>query len=558
MSRLARWIGRFGGSERTPAAPPAVDAAAATAHAATLERAAQALRARAFADAAVEYRRAIEMRHDDAAAHCGLGVASMKLGEDEDAADSFQLAAHFGEDYAEPHYNLALLAQRHGDLPAAMAHLERALARNPGYAEAHNLLGACRLAAGDVDGALTALRQAVKLAPDNAHFQSNLGYVLLRDLGDAAGGAAHLETAMRLNGDDPAIQCNYCTLLSQQGRLDEVIAICDRLLEVDPGLEEARLNRGLARLKLERYAEAWPDYEARRRTRSNYLPRPYAFPEWRGEPLSGKTVLVYAEQGLGDEIMFASCLPDLASQAARCIVDCSPRLTALFARSFPFAQVHGAVQTDGDCEWLRPLAPVDYQSAAGSLPGFFRRRREDFPAHDGYLRADPARVAHWRTRFAADAPARRIGLAWRGGMASTRRRERSLELAALASLWQVPDVRFVSLQHDATADEVAAFTARNGLALDHDAQVLADLDETAALISALDLVITVCSANVHLAGALGRPAWVMVPVVAEWRYLAAGERMAWYPSVRLFRQAQAGEWVPVIDAVARALTEGGA
>ena len=559
MSFFSRLRARF---ERDQ--PPAVTAAAeparvpsGEAYADAAQRGQRALDARDYATAIDCFRAAVDYKHDDADAYCGLGVAHMKLQQYEDAADCFQMALHFRETDAEPHYQLGVLAQRQSDPAAAIVHLGHAITRRADHADAHNLLGACLLSLGDAARAATSFARAVEINPENAHYQSNLGFVLLRDLGEVERGAVHLEAALRLNPEDAVIQCNYSSLLAYRGRVAEVVALCDHLLRANPGLFEARLNRALALLKMDRYAEAWPDYEARKHTRSNYLQRPYAFPEWRGEALTGKTLLVYGEQGLGDEIMFASCLPDVMEQAARCVIDCSPRLAALFSRSFPDAIVHGADQADAvGAAWQTPVA-VDCQVAAGSLPGHYRRQREDFPRHAGYLRADPARVHYWREKLLGAGERLKVGIAWRGGMVSTRRSLRSLELNALLPLLQVPDIHFTSLQHDATAEELAQLTDGRELRLNHWPEAVADLDETAALVSALDLVITVCSANVHLTGALGREAWVMVPAVAEWRYLAAGESMPWYPGVRMFRQQQEGDWSEVVATIAGELAQRG-
>ncbi len=518
----------------------------------------QALERKDYAAAVDGYLAAIEIRHDDADAHCALGVAYLKLQRDEEAEDSFTMAAHFNAELAEPHYYLARIAQADGNFAAAILHVGRALERRPDYADAYNLLGACALQAGDPARAVDAFAKAVERNPGNAHFRSNLGYVLLRDIGEFELGAAHLRAALEIDRNDPSILCNYCSVLLQEGRLGEVVSICNRLLEGNPRMHEARLNRALAMLKQGHFGDAWSDYEARRYTRSNYSARPFEFREWRGEPLSGKVVLVCREQGLGDEIMFASCIGEIVSRAANCIVDCSPRLAALFARSFPQAVVHGAEQSDTDIRWLKNAGSIDYQIGVGSLPGFFRPGLDDFPEHDGYLRADPMRTQKWKARLESPACAMTVGIAWRGGMASTRRSMRSLELRTLLPVLRTAGVRFVSVQHDATLDEIETVCAGENIKLDHWPEVVADIDETSALISALDLVISVCSTPVHLTGALGRPAWVMVPAVAEWRYLDTGERMPWYPGVRMFRQAQSGDWQPVIQAIARELAEFGA
>ena len=492
----------------------------------------------------------ITARHDDAAAHNYLGLAHLKQGNLEDAVDCFVLATHFRPAYAEAWYNLALAAQRRDDHAEAMRCLERAVASRADYAEAYNALGASALELGNPQQAAAHFEQAVALKPDYASAHSNLGYVLFRDLGDYEDGAAHIKTALDLKQGDSGAWCNYSMVLSHQGRLDEVISVCDQLLAAKPDMHAARLNRALAKLKLGRFAEAWRDYEARKLTRSNYISRPYVFPEWRGEPLTGNTVLVYAEQGLGDEIMFASCLPDLIARAGRCVIECTPRLTLLFRRSFPDAIVHGAEQSATDTSWLAHAGHIDFQVAIGSLPGFSRRQWSDFPQHAGYLRADSARVEHWRGRLRALGTGPHIGISWRGGMTSTRTPLRSMQLSELRPLVQRKDAVFVSLQYGECRAEIEALLQSAGVRVHHWQEAIDDYDETAALVGALDLVISVQTAVVHLAGALGKPAWVLVPSVPEWRYLQSGDAMPWYPSVRLFRQQQAGQWQPVIAEVA--------
>ena len=492
----------------------------------------------------------IAVRHDAAAAHNYLGLAHLKQGNLEDAVDCFVLATHFRPTFAEAHYNLALIAQRRNDRREAVRCLERAIAVRADYAEAYNELGVCMLGLGDVQHAVEYLKQAIALKPDYQRAHSNLGCVLFRDLGEYERGAAHIKTALDLDSHDPDAQCNYSMVLLHQGRLAETIAACNGLLAIQPGLDEARLNRAHAKLKLGRFAEAWPDYDARKLTRSNYIPRPYVFPEWRGEPLTGKTVLVYAEQGLGDQVMFASCLPDLIARAGRCVLECTPRLERLLRRSFPGATLHAAEQSDVDTGWLAQVGPVDCQVALGSLPGFFRRQWSDFPQHAGYLRADSARVEHWRGRLCALGTGPHIGISWRGGVTSTRRPLRSMQLSELRPLVQRKDAVFVSLQYGECHAEIEALLRSAGVRVHHWQEAIDDYDETAALVTALDLVISVQTAVVHLAGALGKPAWVLVPAVAEWRYLQSGDSMPWYPSLRLFRQQQAGQWQPVIAEVA--------
>jgi hypothetical protein len=301
------------------------------------------------------------------------------------------------------------------------------------------------------------------------------------------------------------------------------------------------------------FADGWRAYELRLLSEGR-IPRKFPCPRWRGEPLEGKTILVHAEQGLGDEIMFASCVPDLLAAGARCVIDCHPKLGTLFARSFPQALVHTGLQDD-DVAWLAAYPAPDYETPAGSLPLHLRAHPEAFPRHAGYLAADPEKVARWRERLAGLGAGLKVGISWRGGTPGTRAPLRSLTLPQLDPILQTGGTRFVSLQYGTQPAEVEAFQARLGARFVHWQEALDDYDETAALVCALDLVVSVCTAVVHLSGALGRPAWVMTPFSPEWRYGHAGETMIWYPSVRLFRQPGLGAWPPVIDAVAGALEQ---
>jgi hypothetical protein len=396
--------------------------------------------------------------------------------------------------------------------------------------------------------------QAISLNPDLAYARNNLGYTLFNDLGEHERGAAHIEAALQLRPQDPDIQCNYSMVLVHRGLLDAALALCDELLAAHPYLYEARLNRALAALKLGRFAEAWPDYEARKYAYGNYVARDFGFPEWRGEPLEGKSILTYAEQGLGDQIMFASCLPDLLQHAGRCIVECSPQLEKLFRRSFPRATVCAGDATSRGSDRISRLGAIDYQVAIGSLPLHFRSDLSRFPHHAGYLQTDSGRCAYWRQRLERLGAGYKIGISWRGGAVSTRRELRSIPLQEWLPLVSQASCHFVSLQYGDNGEESGRFAYEHGVSVHHWQQAIDDYDETAALIVGLDLVISVQTAVAHLSGALGTPAWVLVPAVPEWRYLQSGDAMPWYPSVRLFRQQQRDTWIPLITEIARRLS----
>jgi hypothetical protein len=297
------------------------------------------------------------------------------------------------------------------------------------------------------------------------------------------------------------------------------------------------------------FASGWERYEVRRSSPDQRFHHAlFRFPEWDGGPVAAGRLLVYGEQGLGDEIMFASMFADLARRVPNVTAMCDSRLGALFARSFPAMEVVSAPR-DGWRQAIAGLSGISCQVAAGSLGRHFRRASGDFPGHQGYLQADPAKVAAWRERLAALGEGLRVGISWQGGLQRTGRSRRSLSLGQLLEILGLPRTHWVSLQYTDSAAQIAAFHDAHGIAIHAYPDVTKDMDDLAGLICALDLVVSVCNTNVHLTGALGRSALVLAPFVPEWRYGIAGERMLWYPAVRIIRQKAYEDWRGVIAAV---------
>ena len=350
----------------------------------------------------------------------------------------------------------------------------------------------------------------------------------LRELGELAPACEAFETAMRLQPDDARAQRELAASRQALGDIRRAIELYRGLIARDPADALAHAELGQALLAEGDFAAGWEEYEWRLKAPDAAAARAFPFPFWRGEPLAGRTLLVRSEQGIGDEVMFASCIPDALGAGARVVLECSRRLVGLMRRSFPQATVF-ARSLSAPPDW-NALPPIDVQVMAGSLPRYFRRTAADFPGR-AYLTADPAAVARWRERFACEG--RTVGLAWTGGLPTTLRAARSMTLGQLGPLLEVPGVCFVSLELYDRAEEIAARAVRlaswKGLG--------ADIDDLAAAIAALDLVITVPTTVAHVAGALGKPAWTMAPNVATWRYLSRGERMPWYASVRMYRGA---------------------
>lgn len=525
--------------------------AAGEAHARLVREAAGYINAGRLADAESVLGRVLAERHDDAEALFLQGLLLKRQARFEEAADSFLLAAHFRPDSADPLYQLGLIASSRGGANDAERHYRRALEIDPRHARAYVALGALLVGREWLDEAADCFRKAIDIDPDCAQAHSNLGLVLATRLDRFAEAVPHLEKAWRLAPADPDVMCNWAMYLQQRGELAESIALFDRLIEADATDPVPHLNRALARLKMGDFSRGWIDYEWRKQAGWPYVARAFPFPEWQGEPLAGRKILVHAEQGLGDQIMFASCLPDLIAMGARCIVECAPKLEAIFRRSFPATTVTTAWRPDDG------HTGIDRYIAMGSLPLHLRRSQEAFPIHRGYLKADPGSIAGWRERLARLPGRHKIGIAWQGGASSTRRSVRSVPLDLWLPILRHADASFVSLQYTDCREEIEQMERAHGVRVHHWAEAIDDYDQTAALVCALDLLISVQTAIVHLGGALGCRVWVMVPAVAEWRYLQSGERLPWYPAVRLFRQSEAGHWGDVVERIALALNQSG-
>jgi tetratricopeptide (TPR) repeat protein len=521
-----------------------------------------------------------------AEAHYWLGLLLTRDQEYPAAIIHLEQALVLDPKLPEAWVDLGVLHYLQRDLLKAAICLRTSLESNPDSDVAHTNLGVVLREAGRLEEGLVHARRAHELAPRSEKTVKNLVLALVEtdrcqeaftvaseavvaDPGsyeaNLALGFAHYklhepeqalgyyDVAGRIRSDDAEFYYNRGLAFQDLARLPEAFEDYERAIARQPRYPLALFHRSLARLLTGDFERGWDDYEARRMNLRDFPQRPTALPQWDGLPLAGRTLLVRREQGLGDEIMFASMLPQVIPSAGHCILECEPRLVALFRRSFPSATVFPAELDQRLPADIASLGP-DVEVFAGSLPRFLRRSLADFPRHDGYLKADPERVAYWRERLSSLGRGPKIGISWSGGVRKTRRPLRSIPLDKWLPILRVPEVRFVSLQYTKEAHaETAEIRDRHGIAIEHWQEAIDDYDETAALVTALDLVVSVCTSVIHLGGALGQPVWVMAPRVPEWRYGFTGDRMPWYPSVRIFRQTAFAEWDPVISTVAAEL-----
>ncbi len=496
--------------------------------------------------------KAIALKPNFADAYADLGNVYQLLDQPNRAESYYARAIFLDDGHLLAHYNLGLLCQEKKQLDLAESSFHRVLQLQPNFIDAYKALVRILVEQDKFNEAKTLAQQAIQNNPNSAKAHACMGFVLQKM--DQAGDAlAYYQQALEIEPQNYEILDNMGIVLRDMGRMDEAIAIFDQAIALKPDYPLARWHKAFVYLARGDFEQAWPDYDLRLLSQDRPQ-RNFPYPRWKGTSLSGRTMLIYAEQGIGDEIMFASCLPDVITRAGHCVIECASKLAPLFKRSFPTATVHGGSQTD-TTDWLSQLPSIDLQIPIGSLPPLLRKKTEDFPRHQGYLHADAERVAYWRERLDTLGAGLKVGISWRGGTKISRTALRSIPLTKWLPILQQQNRHFINLQYDEVDQELTDLLNQHGITVHNWQEAIVDYDETAALVTALDMTVSVCTALIHLGGALGRPVWIMAPFSPEWRYGRTGEAMPWYPSVRIFRQTAAGVWDNVVDNVAQELLQ---
>lgn len=479
------------------------------------------------------------------------GLNFQSAGKLHEAEQVLRQATEQNPDSPDAWHLLGLLLHRLQRIPEALTTIRRAAGLAPADATIQLHLGVAYQDSSMLPEALACFEEATRLGPAQAGAFVNLGRVH-RELGNLGKAEVASRKAVEIDPNLAGAWYNLGNCQSDFGHASGALASFERALSIDPDLLEARFARALTLLGTGDFTRGWDDYDARLQIpRLNQDLHGLGIPHLRSEPLENLTLLVWGEQGLGDEVMFASCFQNLIAESRQCVIACSPRLRNLFQRSFSATVV---AADEAPAFLARRGIQVDFQLWSGSLSKRWRRELSAFPNHRGYLTADPERVEAWRQRLSHLGAGIKVGLSWKGGSPRTGGAVRSTTLQAVRPLLATPGCQFIDLQYGDAAEERATLGEQPACRLHRWQEAIDDLDECAALVSALDLVITVDSFTGHLAGALGRPVWIMVPHNAEWRYMKAGDRMPWYPSARLFRQQRSHDWTGVVERVARELT----
>ncbi len=547
-----------------------------------------------FAEAAACYQRAIALNATYHNAYNNLGMAWRKLGKLREALEPLQTAIRIDPDRALYQHNLGLVYHDLGELALARGCFEQALQMGPPTAEFLCSLGAVLNDQVEYDQALLVLDKARELEPNNATVYLNMGNIF-RNEGKFQEALMIYAQALKLAPKQDNIWISLGLTLQDLekyeeaqdcfrkalefvpesvGALDGLGVLLDEIGESEKGLEclaqalarepenfNLHFHRGTILLKLGRVAEAWPELEWRLRDKNYQYVRSYKQPAWDGTALQDKKILIHGEQGIADELMYATCLGEVITQSGYCILQAHPKLVTLLKRSFPGVQVETRDQNQASFLRLAQDRSIDFQAAMGSLMTWLRPSAATFVRHSGYLVVDPALQQKWQERVKSLGAGLKVGISWRSlllkrGVLTSDRIKGSTDLSQWRELFSLPNVSFIKLQYGDVAEEIVQARHDHGMQL-HDWEDLDptnDLEGLAALIANLDLVISIDSTAGALAGALGKPVWTLVAYGAGNAWPLVHPDETWFPSMTFYRQERPGDWAGVFQRIAAALS----
>jgi tetratricopeptide (TPR) repeat protein len=491
---------------------------------------------RRFDEARESFTLSLEFQPESPDTCFALGNLFHTAGRNAEAAIHYLRAVELNPRFAEAWYNLGVARMLLRDLGKSRVSFEQAIALKPGYAEAHNNLAILMQAAGQIEDALAHYREAAHLQPQFLEPQYNLGLVL-QEYQQYEECAATYERLLKRKHDHVDARNNLANVLLELSRPEEAMRAYEQVVRLDPRHPEANWNLGLAQLQMGEWRKGWRNYEWRFHQPLS-PPEARSTPRWDGSPLEGRTILLTAEQGLGDLLQFFRYVPLVAALGGRIVLECHEPLAAIAAR---LPGVCGAL-VKGD-----PAPDHHFWAPLLSLPAILNL--EQPPREVPYVTVDPGRSERWRRRLLGDESKGRIrvGVTWSGNPRFKANAKRSLTPADVRALTSGLETRamFYSLQKGAPP-----VAGANLLELHDDPS---SLEDVAAIVANLDLVISVDTSIAHLAGALAKPVWTMLAQAADWRWMTQRDDSPWYPTMRLFRQRTRGDWNPVIEAVRREL-----
>lgn len=495
-----------------------------------------------YEDAVAIYRQAVCLKPDFAEAYSNLGDALSSLGRYDDAVSSCQQAIRLRPNYAEAYSNLGNAYRGLGKPSEARACYEQALALNPDLPQTHNNLGIALFQLNKLDEALACYRAALRLRPDSAEAYFNLGKVFLMQ-GNWDDATEAFQSAAERQPNLAKAYANLGYVRCEQGKPEEAETLFEQALRLKPDDANAHWSRALSLLVLGKFEQGWQEYEWRWQLNGWSLDK-FPQPVWDGSSLAGRTILLNGEQGFGDTIQFVRYATIVKQYGGTVILGCHKPLLPLLA-SCP--GIDGLV-TNGSS-----LPAYDVQAPLLSLPRILKTSLRTVPAKTPYLFPDAQLQKKWQ-RKVSRYPGFKIGIVWQGNPQHHNDKQRSIPLVHFAPLARTPGVCLISLQKGPGTEQLRAAADRFPV-IDMGSRFRSSsFADAAAVVKNLDLVISVDSAIAHLAGALAIPIWVLLPHVPDWRWLLECEDSPWYPTMRLFRQTEPGDWKAVFDRVAHALS----
>lgn len=527
-----------------------------------------------FHDAIACFDRAIQMQPNSADAHSNMGLAMMDLGQVDQAERYVARACQLGPNRADLHLKLCMIRHTQGNPHGAVMAGQKAVELVPDSAEAWSNLSIALAGAKKHDQALEAANRAMQIAPGNAAIQANVGYVHERagrlDQAEAAylkaieiepnfsqphrslaamydgmdrvdESIARIQKSLELSPRDPEGWTNMSGLKRRARDYDGALAAAERAVQINPSNPNAHGNLGLSLLALGQYERGFAEYEWRWRCDNFTTPaREFSQPMWDGSDPTGRIIFVHSEQGFGDMLQFARYVPMLAERGATVYFEAAIPLRSLLQKLTGVAKVITAGTRPPDFDLHIPLL---------SLPRIFKTTFDTIPSNVPYITVDEARHAHWKAKIQAAGEGFKVGIVWAGNVKPDV--GRTCPIAHFAPLAAIDGVTFVSLQKRETPPSMEA--PPEGMRFVDVSADLKDFADTASAMANLDLILTIDTAAAHLAGALGRPTWTLLPWAADWRWLNDRSDSPWYPTMRLFRQPARGDWDSVVNQIAEEL-----
>lgn len=496
-----------------------------------------------YAAAAESYKQAVLFTPDCAEAYRGMAIALQAQGQFDAAIEMCRQALLLKPAYAEAYSTMAVCLQEQGKYTDAIESCKKALMFRPDFVEAYNHLGTILDDQGRYSEATESYTRAVQLKPDYAEAYNNRG-ITLRAQGKLAEAIADYGRAIRLKPHSAEPYYNLADAQRDLGRCEQAIANYDRAIQLKPNCAQAHWNKALALLLSGNLAEGWKAYQWRHNPDLKIITYPHCYevPRWDGSSFRGKTLLVHYEQGIGDTLQFVRYLPMVKDRGGTVILEARKPLIGLL-REFP--DVDDLVEASDK----KPAVKFDFHASLMDLPQAFGTTLETIPSNVPYLHAASEKIEHWKDKLAKRGF--KVGIVWAGSPVHGKDHIRSCPLEYFAPLARIPGVRLYGLQKGPAAKQVEEWAGK--VPVLNLADQFGDFTDTAAAIANLDLIISVDTAVLHLAGAMGRHVWALLPFTPDWRWMLNRQDSLWYPTMRLFRQKSLGDWRTIFHTVAEQL-----